>query len=221
LADVIMVNSEWSRKALLLEGIAAQKIHIVPLPFELEHQHMIFNRTYPVQFTEERPLVCLFLGTLTLRKGIHIVLETAKHTQGRPIEFILVGTNELNIDWSLYPNVSYKGVCSRADTEVWYKQADVFLFPTLSDGFGLTQLEAMAWQLPVVASMYCGEVVTDGINGLILEECSELYLTITLENCLKNPAVLEKLSAQCLDTVRQFSIDRFSEELSILIHINE
>ena len=217
LADTILVNSDWSKKALMVESIPEEKIQVIPLPFELESQHRAFTRTYPQDFNDERPLVCLFLGTLTLRKGIHIVLEAAKNVIDRPIKFILVGNNELNIDWSLYPNVSYKGVCSRAETEIWYKQSDVFLFPTFSDGFGLTQLEALAWQLPVIASNNCGEVIQDGINGLIMQECMPEVLTEKLENCLKNPSLLKKLSEHCQDRVLEFSIDQFSEKLSLLL----
>ena len=54
----------------------------------------------------------------------------------------------------------------------FYKEADVFILPTLSDGFGLTQLEAQSWKLPVIASRHCGEVVRDGENGVVLEEVS-------------------------------------------------
>jgi hypothetical protein len=43
------------------------------------------------------------------------------------------------------------------------------LFPTLSDGFGLTQLEAQRWKLPIIASGYCGDVVENGHNGIRLE----------------------------------------------------
>jgi glycosyltransferase involved in cell wall biosynthesis len=49
-------------------------------------------------------------------------------------------------------------------TDAFYERADLFLFPTLSDGFGLTNLEAQAWSLPIVASRFCGEVVRDGVN---------------------------------------------------------
>jgi glycosyltransferase involved in cell wall biosynthesis len=40
------------------------------------------------------------------------------------------------------------------------------ILPTLSDGFALTQLEALAYGCPVIASQFCGEVVTPG-PGLI------------------------------------------------------
>ncbi len=60
----------------------------------------------------------------------------------------------------------------RIEVDKYYKDADVFIFPTFSDGFGLTQLEAQSWKLPVIASRHCGEVVRDGVNGVILEEVS-------------------------------------------------
>ena len=44
----------------------------------------------------------------------------------------------------------------------------MFVLPTLSDGFAITQLEAMAHGLPVVATPNCGRVVTDGEDGLIV-----------------------------------------------------
>jgi glycosyltransferase involved in cell wall biosynthesis len=48
------------------------------------------------------------------------------------------------------------------------ERADVLVFPTLSDGFGLVQLEAMAAGLPVIATPCCGEVVKNRVNGLIV-----------------------------------------------------
>ena len=219
LADRILVNSEWTRQSLLKNGISSNKIDVLALPFELKEQHHQFNRTYPERFSSQRPLRCLFLGTLTLRKGIQFVLEAAKEMKGRPVEFILVGHNELSIDWSQHTNVSYKGVCSRYETDAWYQQADLFLFPTLSDGFGLTQLEAMAWQMPVVASTFCGDVVVDGINGLLMKECSSISLIQLLEVCISDKTMLPGLSANCLQTVGKFSIKHFSEKLTKIIQI--
>ena len=56
-------------------------------------------------------------------------------------------------------NVRWVGPIARGEVAKWYREADVFMFPTHSDGFGLTQLEAQAWKLPVIASPFCGEVV--------------------------------------------------------------
>jgi len=216
LSDVIMVNSEWSKQGLVEEGIDEDKIKIVDLPFQLGKQHYQYKKEYPGAFTKERPMRCLFLGTLTLRKGIHLVLETAKLLMDYPIELILVGHAEVSDNLLKDANVKYKGLATRAETDNFYREADVFLFPTLSDGFGLTQLEAMAWQVPVIASLFCAHVVKNGKNGISMNENTPAQLAGILTHFANNPAELKLLSANCLATVEQYTITRFATELANL-----
>ena len=77
------------------------------------------------------------------------------------------------------------------------READVFLFPTLSDAFGLTQLECMAWRLPLIASRHCGDVVRPGVNGLRLAEVSAASITEAVKFCLHHPGELSRWSAGC------------------------
>ena len=216
LSDIIMVNSEWSKTGLIEEGIDAEKIKVVALPFQLNDAHLNFKKLYPAAFTKERPLQCLFLGTLTLRKGIHLVLEAAGLLQNFPVEFILVGSSEVNEDLLKLPNVQYKGLATRAETDEFYRNADVFLFPTFSDGFGLTQLEAMAWQVPVIATLFCGEVVTDKKDGIVMQDNTARRLADSLIHFLNDPAALKYLSGNCLATVQQYNTGRFARELANL-----
>lgn len=216
LSDVIMVNSDWSRQGLIEEGIDPAKIKIVDLPFQLGSQHGQFEKNYPAQFSKERPLRCLYLGTLTLRKGIHVVLEAAKRMTDYPVEFILVGHTEINESLLQLPNISYKGPATRAATDDYYKDADVFLFPTFSDGFGLTQLEAMAWQLPVIASLYCAHVVKDQYNGITMQQNDSNTLVNILTQLINQPGQLKELSANCLSTAKEYNTTRFATALTNL-----
>ncbi|MGN6646324.1 MAG: glycosyltransferase family 4 protein [Cytophaga sp.] len=217
LADSIMVNSEWSRRQLQAYGIDGNKIVTIPLPYEITNEHVAFNRTYPDIFTRQRPLRCLFLGTLTLRKGIHLVLEAAEKLKDQPIEFIIAGRNELSHAQLHTANVIYKGVLTRAETDRYYQQADVFLFPTLSDGFGLTQLEALAWKLPVIATDRCGEVVQDKNNGWVMQTPSANELIQILLHILSNPSELNKASSNTLKSIEKYSIDHFASSLYKLV----
>ena len=213
LSDIIMVNSEWSRQGLIEEGIEAAKIKIVDLPYQVRDQHLHFNRIYPAAFTPERPLRCLFLGTLTLRKGIHIVLETARLLEALPVEFVIVGHSEINEALLGAANIKYRGLATRAETDNFYREADVFLFPTLSDGFGLTQLEAMAWQLPVIASRFCAPVVQHGKNGIALQENTPQALAAVITDFIQHPEQLKALSVNGLATAQQYNTTRFAREL--------
>src|SRR6185436_3949273 len=71
LADVVVVNSEWSRRGLLADGVSAAKLRVVPLAFEVEAGGEVtnFRRSYPQKFTTHRPLRVLFLGQINMRKG--------------------------------------------------------------------------------------------------------------------------------------------------------
>lgn len=217
LSDVIFVNSEWSKKAIVKQGVDETKIKIIALPYTIEKKHIQFKRNYPSIFTKQRPLRCLFLGTLALRKGIHLVIEAAKQMEHLPIEFIFAGRNEIDTSEFASPTITYKGILTRDETDMAYQEADVFLFPTYSDGFGLTQLEAMAWKLPVVSTPFCGEVVEHGKNGWVMEQADSVSIINILKTVLTHPEVLSQYSNQCLDNVQTFSTESFAAALSEIV----
>ena len=141
----------------------------------------------------------LFLGQINLRKGIVPLLEAIRLLRTEPIEFALVGPIQITIPPDLRCNrrVRWIGQVSRQEAARFYQSADVFLFPTFSDGFGLTQLEAQAWKLPVIASKRCGQVVQQGRNGWLLPE-------VTAEAIAHDPSKLlfgTCLSAKTFGTV--------------------
>lgn len=206
LADQILVNSNWSREALIAEGVAAEKIRVIPLAYEAANDARSFQRHYPRAFSAERPLRVLFLGQVSLRKGVTQLLEAVKLLSREHVEFWFVGPVQISVpqELKLHPQVRWFGVVPRISVESYYRDADVFIFPTLSDGFGLTQLEAQAWKLPVIASRYCGEVVRDRVNGVVLEEVSGGAIAEVIRGLLRSP---EKLSAM---SVRSGVDERFS-----------
>lgn len=200
LADRIVANSAWSQSALIEEGIPADKIRVVPLAYsdKTDRRSKIEGRRgkreYPERFTADRPLRVLFLGQINLRKGVEPLLEAARLLRDEPIEFWMVGPIQIDVPAGLHesPKFRWTGPVPRSAAAEYYQEADVFLFPTFSDGFGLTQLEAQSWQLPVIASKFCGEVVEDGRNGWVLREVSASAIADALRGCLAQPARLRE-----------------------------
>jgi glycosyltransferase involved in cell wall biosynthesis len=221
LADRIVVNSLWSSQALQQVGIPANKIDIIPLAYQPPEQARDFIRTYPPAFSAERPLRVLFLGQIILRKGIAALLEAAELLRDQPIEFWLVGSQGVVRPSQVQDQdqVKWMGSVPRSAAAKYYQQADVFLFPTLSDGFGLTQLEAQAWKLPIIASRFCGEVVKDEISGLILEEVTGDAIANALQFCLNNPQRLEAFARATTNTFG-FSLSQLQLHLQSLSDVN-
>jgi glycosyltransferase involved in cell wall biosynthesis len=195
-ADRIVVNSSWSRAALLREGVPDDKIRVVPLAYERPPGSSDFCRRYPASFSSARPLRVLFLGQVNLRKGVEPVLNAIRLLGDEPIAFTFVGPIQIAIPEDLRNNrqVCWHGPAPRPATHQFYKDADVFLFPTFSDGFGLTQLEAQAWKLPIITTRLCGEVVAHGRNGWILPEITPQSIARTLRECLQDPSRLQAAS---------------------------
>lgn len=195
-ADRIIINSQWSRSCLVKAGVNDSKLFVVPLAYQLPITNTPITREYPSNFTHDRPLRVLFLGQINLRKGVARLLNVARSFQSQPIEFLMVGPIQINIPGDLRSNrnIRWVGPVARNKVRNYYEQADVFILPTLSDGFGLTQLEALAHRLPVIASRRCGEVVIDSVNGLLLEEPTAAAIEEALRFCLDNPDQLAQFS---------------------------
>ena len=198
LAKRIVVNSEWSRVALFKAGIDREKIIVCPLVYTPPLETAGWEKSYPPAFTENRPLRLLSLGQCILRKGIAETIEAAHHLINRPVEFTFVGnTNIAGFEEHFQgARIRYIPRVSRAECHAFYRNAEVFLFPTHSDGFGLTQLEAQAWKLPIIASAFCGEVVEPGRTGWILPDVSGSAMVKVIEEILTVPARLNRYSTE-------------------------
>lgn len=213
LADTILVNSEWSAEAVKSKGIAEDKIRVVPLAYEAPRDAAYFVRRYPTEFSSRRPLRLLFLGQINAGKGAGVILEAMSLLVSEPVEVAFVGERRLSIDrkWLTHNRVRWVGGVPRSDVASHYKKADVFLFPTFSDGFGLTQLEAQAWKLPIIASRFCGDVVKHSVNGLHLDEVTPERLAAAVISLIRAPERLQAMSAH--SSIASFSVGRFQSRL--------
>jgi glycosyltransferase involved in cell wall biosynthesis len=173
LADRIVINSDWSRQCLLKEGVPENKLEIVPLVYDgriCASEMEDARHAKPVILNSAVTRV-LFLGQINLRKGMGRLLDAMRLLRNQPIELLLVGPSELpQSSWSDLPSVKWLGAVSRSRVANCFQMADVFVLPTLSDGYAIAQLEAMSHGLPVISSRYCGQAVTHGVNGMILED---------------------------------------------------
>ena len=215
LADQIIVNSDWSQDALLKEGVSTTKIRKIPLAMAPPTDAAHFQRDYPNAFTNERPLRVLFLGQINVRKGAAQLLDAAHLLADEPLEFWLVGPKQIHADEKHGSRIRWFGAVPRSKVDEFYRDTDVFILPTLSDGFGLTQLEAQSWKLPVIASRFCGAVVQHGRNGLILDEVSAESIAATLRELLHSPQRLAAMSQESRVS-DEFALESLASSLSQL-----
>jgi glycosyltransferase involved in cell wall biosynthesis len=212
LADMIIVNSEWSRDAIISEGARAEKIEIIPLCYEQDDRN---GKLQAKIDRTERPLRVLYLGQVNVRKGIHYLIEAARMLAEKPVEFIIVGNLGVGREAlaGTPANLRWMGAVPRGQAAAIYQQADVFVLPTLSDGFAITQLEAMANGLPVIATPNCGRVVENGKTGFIVPAGDSHSLADAIMRFVNDCHLAAAMRAHCLESAKLYTLHRFGQTL--------
>ena len=197
LADRIVVNSDWSRDGLLEEGVDPQKLTVVPIPYESEYDPR--KRRVPEEFCDKRPLRLLFLGQVNLRKGVPELLEAMCALRQEPVELAVVGGLDFVVPDRIRDlvSVNWHGQVPRGEAHHFFDAADLFVLPTHSDGFGLTQVEALSHGIPVLTTPFCASIVRDGFNGRVLPETSVGAIESAIRGVLENPLILAEWSGNC------------------------
>lgn len=213
MANLVLVNSEWSKRALILQGVPAEQIIVVPLCIDLHH----WTAGQPVD--ARGPLKVLWLGTLTLRKGIQYLVEAARLLQKDSIEFLLAGPVAIaDAVVKTFPsNMKLLGRITRDQTDQIYRNAHVFVLPTISDGFAATQLEAMAHGLPVITTQNCGDVVTHGMDGLIVPARDGAALADAVSRLNQDRALLHEMSVNALKKIPSFDLPQNARLINKLV----
>lgn len=209
MADKIIVNSEWSKRNWIEAGVSSTKMVEIPLVYDAAESAGDRRQaagppargTYGSERSvEKRPntrLRALFLGSVILRKGVGQLFDAIRMLKNEPVDFTFAGPIGVKIPDGIsgMSNVRFLGPVDKATAERLYRDSDVFLFPTLSDGFGLTQLEALWHGLPVIASTHCGQVVEDRVSGLVLSEVSPEVIADAIMQLVRDRDFLAKLKA--------------------------
>ena len=188
-ADKVIVHSEHSRVALLAQGVDAGRCVVVPPAFKSA------TTQTARQLDSSRPFRVLFVGNHCLAKGYHVFVDAARQA-GAGFEFLSVGSQTMKSSYieEASKHVTILGAKSQAGVREQMKRADVLVFPTLSDGFGLVQLEAMTAGLPVIATACCGAVVRHGLDGLIVPPGDATAIVAALEEVRADPDKYARLS---------------------------
>lgn len=226
-ADAVIADSENTRQDIInYLGTNPEKIRVIPLAaadiFRKVYDREEFERVKLKYGLPEKYI--LFVGTIEPRKNLERLIKAYKQVidcrQDLPHQLVMVGklgwlyNDILRIPYELGldKRVKLLGYVDEADMPFIYNGADLFVYPSLYEGFGMPVLEAMSCGVPVITSNVSSlpEVAGDGcqlVNPLNVEE-----LAYTIERILGSPALQEQLAKAGLARSREFSWRKTAEE---------
>lgn len=157
----------------------------------------------------------LFVGAFEKRKNITGLLDALKIVHGRvgPVPLVLVGRKGEDFpnikkkaeDLDLISSLLFTGYCGEKDLRFLYHMADLLVYPSLWEGFGLPLLEAMACGLPVAASKKTAIPETAGKAALYFDPESAEDMAAHIVRGLEETSLREDLVRMGKERVERFS----------------
>ncbi len=165
-ADFIAIPSQFVKETFLNQGVPEAKLLHVPYGVNL-------SNFYPVPKTDKvfRVIHC---GNLSLRKGVHYLLQAFAELKLPMAELWLIGsvTEEIRPFLKKYaaPSIILQGTFPEAELHKQFSQGSVFCLASIEEGLAMVQTMAMACGLPVVITTNTGgaDIIRDGREGFII-----------------------------------------------------
>jgi UDP-glucose:(heptosyl)LPS alpha-1,3-glucosyltransferase len=168
-------------------------------------------------------IAVLMVGNDWRQKGIRVLLDAMTKLRDLPVDLLLVGeegpqpflpmVNERNL------NGRVRFLPPRKDIEFYYAAADMYAGPSLEDTGPLPPVEAMACGVPAILSASCGtsEIITDGVNGLILDDPTDAAsLAAMIRRLCEDRAFREQLGQNAAAEAREFTWESNGQQLAAI-----
>jgi glycosyltransferase involved in cell wall biosynthesis len=207
LADLILVLSERAAETFRAEGFEEEKLFKMSRGVDVG------------RFTPDAPpeiFRAVFVGALIKRKGVHHLLEAWHKLNLKNAELVLAGSVHKEIEPFLKkfaaPNIQVAGFVKKP--EDLYRGASVHIFPTTCEGSAKATYEAAACGLPQITTRESGDIVVDGLNGILIPPDNLDALVAAIETLYNDPDLRAKMGAAGRKhVVENYTWEHFRERL--------
>lgn len=185
LSDYIVVASTFTKQSLINNGVDENKIHVIPYGVDL-------NKFPYKEKSFLNKMIFIYVGNVNKRKGINLLIDSwnsCKNQNGKELWIVGPISESIRSEYQNQKEIIFFGKVEHNNLVSFLHQANVFVFPSYFDGFGLVILEAMAAGLPIIASTNCGapDLITNGYEGFIIDAGDKEQLTSRIDFFMDEP----------------------------------
>jgi glycosyltransferase involved in cell wall biosynthesis len=199
LATLVVVLSEKAAESFRVAGFPDEKLFYLPRGVDIER---FKPGTRPPIFR------AIFSGALIERKGIHHLLEAWHRLNLRDAELWLLGSvhDEAKPYLKTFGRENVRVLGFKRDLENYLNQGSVYVFPSRLEGSAKTIYEAAASGLPMITTREAGDVVRDGVEGIIVQPGDVDSIAAAIEHLYRHPEIVASMSA----AARQRAVENFT-----------
>jgi glycosyltransferase involved in cell wall biosynthesis len=235
--DFIITEGNDGRNFALRYGAMHEKIFYARHGIDVSH-FSDGSTMIPLKRLQLREKICvtattfIYVGRMLRLKGLECLLDAFKKVQSQSrseVCLILVGDgieeNYFRIKCKVegIKNVIFAGFRQNNELPKMYAAADVFVFPTLGDPYGLVVDEAMACRLPVITTSAVGEIhdrVKDGLNGYIVPPENRTALANAMMKLVTDPKLRRRMGALSAERIAGHTHEKWVKDFErIVFHI--
>jgi glycosyltransferase involved in cell wall biosynthesis len=205
LATLVVVLSEKAAESFRAANFPDEKLFYLPRGVDVDR----FKPGSAPDGRKRAPIFrAIFSGALIERKGIHHLLEAWHRLNLRDAELWLLGS----VHEEAKPHLKKFGgsnVCVlgfKRDLENYLNQGSVYVFPSRLEGSAKTIYEAAACGLPMITTREAGDVVRDGVEGIIVQPGDVDAIAAAIEHLYRHPEIVTSMSA----AARQRVVENFT-----------
>lgn len=209
MASRLLAASSFTRNSLIANGTLSENIAVVPYGVDLQR----FNPGAAGARTENRPLQLLFVGRINQRKGIKYLLEALRLLNTDQVRLTVCGrvVDDLSLFRPFGDRVEVRPSVSGSELIEAYRAADLFVFPSVAEGFGQVLLEALACGLPILSTTHTAapDLIDEGIEGFVVEPRRPNLLAQRIHWALEHRAELAAMREAARVRAQMFTWERF------------
>lgn len=210
LADLVIVPCEWARRSLSFSKSRGKCV--VKVPYGTPADEVAARTRRPDgQFT------VLFAGQLGVRKGVPLLLKAWEHLNLQDARLWMAGSIALDEKYLRERDrVQYLGALPRVRLLEVMREVDLFVFPSLAEGFGLVIGEAMAAGVPVLTTTNTGgpELIVDGQEGWCVPAHDASALAERIEWAYQHRDALFEMGARARQRAEQWTWADYRRKLT-------
>ena len=205
-----LAASSFTRSTLVENGIPHESIDVIPYGVDTTR---FCPKTEPARRLSGQPLKLLFVGSINQRKGIKYLLDAMRLLGGSNVELTVCGrvVDGLELFSSTGSRVHVRPSVTFPELLEAYRTADLFVLPSVVEGFAQVLLEALACGLPILSTTHTAapDLITSGVEGWVVEPRRPDLLAERIESAIRNRGMLGDMRQAARKKAEEFTWEAF------------